>query len=73
MLLLVDKFGFSIRGIRTVIEILVSILGWFLGGPIGVGTVIIALLLGPIIHYALPQSQKLLLKCMRVKDISVLK
>ncbi len=72
MLLLVDKFGFTIKGIRTTIEVVVAILGWLLGGPIGIGTVMIALFIGQIIHYALPQSQKVLLKCLGEKDKSVL-
>ncbi|MEH7179700.1 hypothetical protein [Neobacillus vireti] len=41
-------------------EVLVLILGWALGGPVGVGTVIIAFLLGPIVGISLPQSKKLL-------------
>lgn len=72
MLLLVDKFNFSIKGIRTAIEVIVAILGWLLGGPVGIGTVLIAILIGPIIHYALPQSQTVLLKCLGEKDKAVL-
>lgn len=72
MLFLVEKFGFSIKGIRTTIEVIVSILGWLLGGPIGIGTVIIAMLIGQIIHYALPQSQKVLLKLLGEKDKTAL-
>lgn len=62
MLIFVQKFGISIKVIRTCIEIIVTILGWLLGGPVGIGTVIIALFIGQIVHYTLPQSRNLLLK-----------
>lgn len=60
MLLLMDKTGWSIKKVRTGIEIIVALAGWALGGPVGLGTIIIALLLGQIVHYSLPLSQKLL-------------
>lgn len=62
MLVIVEKFGFSIKRVRTSIEVIVAILGWLLGGPIGVGTVIVALLIGQFVHFTLPQSKALLLK-----------
>ena len=62
MLLLMAKTGGSIKKVRTAIEIIVALAGWALGGPIGLGTIIIALLLGQIVHYTLPLSQKLLYK-----------
>lgn len=60
MLLIIAKTGWSIKKVRTGIEVIVGFVGWALGGPVGVGTVIIALLLGQLVHYALPLSQKLL-------------
>lgn len=62
MLIFVEKFGFSIKQVRTSIEVIVAICGWILGGPVGVGTVIIAFLIGQFVHYTLPQSKALLLK-----------
>ena len=62
MLLLMAKTGWSIKKVRTGIEIIVALAGWALGGPVGIGTIIIALLLGQIVHYSLPLSQKLLFK-----------
>ncbi len=41
------RTGQSIRLIRTVLELSVLGLGWVLGGPVGVGTVAYALLIGP--------------------------
>ncbi|KQL37031.1 YitT family protein [Psychrobacillus sp. FJAT-21963] len=60
MLLIIAKTGWSIKKVRTGLEVIVGFVGWILGGPVGVGTVIIALLLGQLVHYALPLSQKLL-------------
>ncbi len=48
----IAKTGWSVWKVRTVIESSVGILGYFLGGPIGIGTVLIALTLGPSIQWA---------------------
>jgi len=42
--------GKSVRFSRSVIEILVVILGWLLGGPIGFGTLAFAVLIGPFVQ-----------------------
>ena len=63
MMLLVEKFGGTIKTARMGIEVLVTILGWLLGGPVGVGTVIIALTSGYIVQYSLPYCRKVLVKC----------
>ncbi len=62
MLLIVKKTGWSIKWVRTFLELTVALAGWLLGGPIGLGTILIALLLGQIVHYTLPWSQRLLKK-----------
>ena len=46
--------GHSIRVVRTGLEVTVLLLGWALGGNVGVGTVAYALLIGPIAHIAIP-------------------
>lgn len=46
--------GHSIRVVRTSIELAVLALGWALGGTVGVGTVLYALTIGPLVHYFLP-------------------
>jgi uncharacterized membrane protein YczE len=38
--------GWSLRRARGSIEVIVVLLGWLLGGPLGIGTVIFALLIG---------------------------
>jgi uncharacterized membrane protein YczE len=46
--------GHSIRLVRTSIEAAVLITGILLGGPIGIGTLAFALLIGPIAHQSIP-------------------
>ena len=72
MLLLVEKTGASVKKVRTTIEVVVAITGWLFGGPIGIGTVLIALFLGQIVHYTLPQCRKVLMKIIGEEDESVL-
>lgn len=42
--------GASIRLVRTGIELTVLLLGWSLGGTIGIGTVVLALSIGPLVQ-----------------------
>ncbi len=46
--------GRSIRTVRTGIEAVVLALGWLLGGTVGLGTVLFAVLIGPLVHITLP-------------------
>jgi uncharacterized membrane protein YczE len=46
--------GYSIRAVRTTIEVTVLAAGWLLGGTVGVGTVVFALAIGPLVHRLLP-------------------
>jgi uncharacterized membrane protein YczE len=46
--------GHSIRVVRTAIEVFVVAAGWLLGGTVGVGTVLFALAIGPLVHLFLP-------------------
>jgi len=45
----------SIRVVRTTIELTVLAVGWILGGVVGVGTVLYALAIGPLLHLLLPR------------------
>ena len=47
--------GLSIRVVRTCIELTVLLIGWLLGGSVGVGTVIYALAIGPLAHFFIPR------------------
>jgi len=54
---LAARSGWSIRLTRTGIEISVLVLGWLLGGTIGIGTIFYALAIGVIIDVTLPMFQ----------------
>lgn len=60
MLLIIEKTGWSIKWVRNGIEITVFLVGWLLGGPVGIGTIFIAFVLGPIVGVSIPQSKVLL-------------
>jgi hypothetical protein len=47
------RFGWSIRRSRTLIEVLVLIAGWALGGTIGLGTLVFAFGIGPVVQLML--------------------
>ena len=47
------RFGWSIRRARTAIELTVLAVGWALGGTVGIGTVVFALGIGPLVQVAL--------------------
>lgn len=51
---LVRTRGWSVRLVRTGIEVAVVVVGWLLGGNLGLGTVLFALAIGPVVHVALP-------------------
>lgn len=51
------RTGWSVRAIRTCIEITVLIIGYFLGGSVGIGTLVYALAIGPLIQLCLPWFQ----------------
>ncbi|MGL4726373.1 MAG: YczE/YyaS/YitT family protein [Scandinavium sp.] len=48
------RTGWSLRGIRTTIELTVLVIGYLLGGSVGVGTLVYALAIGPLIQLCLP-------------------
>jgi uncharacterized membrane protein YczE len=48
------RTGWSIRLVRTAIELTVLATGWLLGGTVGVGTVVYALAIGPLVQAFLP-------------------
>lgn len=47
---LVARTGISVRVVRTSIEATVLAVGWLLGGTVGVGTVVYALGIGPLVQ-----------------------
>lgn len=51
---LVKRSGRSVRLVRTSIEISVLVIGFLLGGTVGIGTVLYALGIGPLVQILLP-------------------
>lgn len=68
MLLMVHKLGWSVTRARTFMEVTVAIIGFLLGGPIGIGTILMAFGLGPIVQVALTYNEKLFTKWTGVKS-----
>lgn len=54
----IARRGPSIRLTRAVIEITVLTVGWILGGTFGVGTIVFAVAIGPLVQYFLPILDK---------------
>ncbi|WP_458107471.1 hypothetical protein M1D51_17980 [Arthrobacter sp. R3-55] len=52
---LVRRTGWSVRLVRTGIEVVVLAVGFLLGGSVGVGTVVYAVAIGPIVQVLLPK------------------
>ncbi|BBX83269.1 membrane protein [Mycolicibacterium aubagnense] len=50
---LVARTGWSVRLVRTGIEVTVLATGWLLGGTVGIGTVVYALGIGPLVQLVL--------------------
>ncbi len=54
MIGLAARTHWSVRSVRTAIELTVLAVGWGLGGTVGIGTVLYAVAIGPIVHLMLP-------------------
>ena len=52
---LVRRTGGSVRLVRTSIEVGVVLCGWLLGGTLGLGTVMYAVAIGPLVQVLLPR------------------
>jgi uncharacterized membrane protein YczE len=52
---LARRTGGSLRLLRTGIEVSVLVIGFLLGGTVGVGTVLYALAIGPLVQFFLPK------------------
>lgn len=57
MLVLTKKTGIKVQWIRGAMELVVLSLGWFLGGPIYIGTIIFSISIGHVVGFALPQCE----------------
>lgn len=60
MLLLIERTPMDLKTARTLMEVIVLIIGYLLGGPVGIGTIVVTLLLGTCIQMWLPFTRKIL-------------
>lgn len=60
MIALHNRFGWSLSASRFGIEASAAVLGYLLGGPLGIGTIFVVLLLGKIIQATNHRMKKLL-------------
>jgi len=51
---IIARTGWPVKWVRTAIELAVIAVGWLLGGSVGVGTLLYALTIGPLVHIFLP-------------------
>jgi uncharacterized membrane protein YczE len=51
----IARRGHSLRLVRTGIEVSALAAGWLLGGTVGIGTVLYAISIGPLVHLLLPR------------------
>ena len=54
-----QRTGWPVARVRLGIEVIVLVIGWFLGGTVGLGTVLFAILIGPFVGYGLKIVGKL--------------
>ena len=52
---LVSRTGRTVRLVRTGLELTVLLVGFLLGGTVGVGTILFAVAVGPLIQFFLPR------------------
>lgn len=60
MVALQKRFGFSLVTAKTITEAVALVLALSLGGPIGIGTIVILLCIGPAIQYFDPKAKKIM-------------
>ncbi|MFD1736697.1 YitT family protein [Bacillus salitolerans] len=65
MLVLTKKTGWKVQHIRLFMEVIVLTLGYFMGGPIFIGTIIFCITIGPIVGITLPQCEKAVEKILK--------
>ncbi|MDH4619351.1 YitT family protein [Brevibacillus sp. AY1] len=62
MLALHERMGWGIGNVRIGIECTVTLFGFFLGGPVSLGTLVTALAIGPLIKQFIPLWERIMAK-----------
>lgn len=58
MLALTQVTGWKVQWIRGTMELFVLLSGWWLGGPVFIGTIVFSLSIGSIVGLTLPHCKK---------------
>ncbi|CAM3941008.1 YczE/YyaS/YitT family protein [Lederbergia lenta] len=69
MLALQEKMGWKVSNARRMMEVTVLIIGWLLGGPVFIGTIIFSIAAGSFIGLALPQCRKITDKILKKRTL----
>ncbi|MBB5324831.1 hypothetical protein HNQ34_001929 [Anoxybacillus tepidamans] len=67
MLVLTEKTGWKVAHIRITMELFVLLLGWMLGGPVSLGTLIFSVTIGSLVGMALPHCRQMTERMMMIK------
>lgn len=62
VLVLSEKTGISLSRVRLVLEVGVLVAGWLLGGPVGAGTLLFSVLIGPMMQVSIQFWDKMMKK-----------
>ncbi|MBA4493003.1 YitT family protein [Paenactinomyces guangxiensis] len=65
MMALSKQSGWSIRRVRTIMELTVGMIGWLLGGPVHIGTLFFCFLTGPIMQFSIHFCDRILQTCLK--------
>jgi uncharacterized protein len=68
MLILVKRLGWSVNRARTTMEVTVAVIGFILGGPVGIGTLLMAFGLGALVQWALKWNERLFYRAAGVES-----
>lgn len=59
MIAITEKSGWKVQYVRGIMEMIVLAVGWTLGGPVFIGTILFSLTIGNVVGFTLPQCQRL--------------
>lgn len=59
MMAITEKSGWKVQHVRGIMELVILTIGWSLGGPVFLGTILFSLTVGNVVGFTLPQCQRL--------------
>ncbi|MFB5662181.1 YitT family protein [Alteribacillus sp. HJP-4] len=59
MITLQEKTGWKVSRVRGIMEVVVLVVGWLLGGTVFIGTLLFCFGIGQVVGFAMPQTKKL--------------